>query len=804
MKKLTKRFLALMLVLAVTFTGIIISSPDQVSAAASGKKIVVSIGDSYSSGEGIEPFFGQDKASAEKVEDEDWLAHRSEKVWSSMLEIDGQKMVHDDNWFFAAASGAETTDLYNQQMKSYNYDGLNIEHKRSKPFIELFSNSEREALNNFRKEYINLQNLKKPTDIIIFTDSYSFSATSTLIKGFQNIGGAITVGYFGNPKLEGINLFDASQSDSGVLSLSDEYKLGKMKLDIGITNTEIFNDLYQGGNPIPREYQLNPVDYRVDIYSKYSDELYDEFIKEGLEIHKKFNQENYCNSKNKKLIFHDNNNCNEIVGNNYAHGGYICGDDNKWDKTKCVPYYCDIGYSLNLYDGKCEEECKSNSKAFYLHENTFSKKYNINKDEMYEFITMNSDNVYWFKSSEDNLYVSNKKIPRIYFAKGSHDHVLINEFQNTKNDFQLEINSFKSNIEFEHYNEKSLDQEEYLYIKEKFMFITQFEKNHILYLDFYKKSKTKILYAKYKNEINYEDIIKGDNKYFETCSNKIIYLEQNEIYIIYLIFSEPTWIHVNFEPKEQDNTIQLNGNSQNFIYLQKGRKYKLDYKNMRMKTMIKLSKQTINSEINITDKNIQINSTNYYYEVENDVEKQNGMLELEVTKEDAFIEVLYKEEYNEDYDILDFEQKSFQLNKTYNFISIPKKYATSTIDFDIQANINSNYSISLGYSLNEYNHIPIFDKDDMIQLNDYKFQITEPYDDKDEFMEEEYFTIMIILLKGNINLKIQIKEKEKSNNDNDESKNLPDWAIALIVVGSVIVLLIIIFLIWRACGGCCH
>ncbi len=141
MKKLTKRFLALMLVLAVTFAGIIISSPDQVSAAASGKKIVVSIGDSYSSGEGIEPFFGQDKASAEKVEDEDWLAHRSEKVWSSMLEIDGQKMVHDDNWFFAAASGAETTDLYNQQMKSYNYDGLTGS-KGLTPQLEIFDKVE--------------------------------------------------------------------------------------------------------------------------------------------------------------------------------------------------------------------------------------------------------------------------------------------------------------------------------------------------------------------------------------------------------------------------------------------------------------------------------------------------------------------------------------------------------------------------------------------------------------------------------------------------------------------------------------
>ena len=47
-----------------------------------------------------------------------------------------------------------------EQIDYYNYDGLNIEHKRTKPIIELFSNSEREALNNFRKEYINLQNLK--------------------------------------------------------------------------------------------------------------------------------------------------------------------------------------------------------------------------------------------------------------------------------------------------------------------------------------------------------------------------------------------------------------------------------------------------------------------------------------------------------------------------------------------------------------------------------------------------------------------------------------------------------------------
>ena len=50
--------------------------------------VVVSLGDSYSSGEGIEPF-GIKKTLTEKVNDPDWLAHRSERSWQSMLCIPG-------------------------------------------------------------------------------------------------------------------------------------------------------------------------------------------------------------------------------------------------------------------------------------------------------------------------------------------------------------------------------------------------------------------------------------------------------------------------------------------------------------------------------------------------------------------------------------------------------------------------------------------------------------------------------------------------------------------------------------------
>ncbi|MCR5297595.1 MAG: hypothetical protein K6E17_09320 [Clostridiales bacterium] len=85
-------------------------------AGAEGGKVIVSLGDSYSSGEGIEPFYGQDMDLPERVLDPDWLAHRSMECWPGMLTlpaVDGPMKDHrGENWFFAAASGAETGQLF--------------------------------------------------------------------------------------------------------------------------------------------------------------------------------------------------------------------------------------------------------------------------------------------------------------------------------------------------------------------------------------------------------------------------------------------------------------------------------------------------------------------------------------------------------------------------------------------------------------------------------------------------------------------------------------------------------------------
>ena len=90
--------------------------------------IVVALGDSYSSGEGIEPFYGQEGTAAQKVADPDWLAHRSTKAWGGMLTLDGvtgtMAQNRGENWFFAAASGAETQHLTGSLTKTYNYGGL--------------------------------------------------------------------------------------------------------------------------------------------------------------------------------------------------------------------------------------------------------------------------------------------------------------------------------------------------------------------------------------------------------------------------------------------------------------------------------------------------------------------------------------------------------------------------------------------------------------------------------------------------------------------------------------------------------
>ena len=108
--------------------------------------VVVSLGDSYSSGEGIPNFYGQGDNLEEKYKNYDWLAHRSTKSWPSLIELpnapfkvtmanfkcnpqvmvnrEGYNLNYDEEdfyneyrsmfnakWYFVASSGAKTYDI---------------------------------------------------------------------------------------------------------------------------------------------------------------------------------------------------------------------------------------------------------------------------------------------------------------------------------------------------------------------------------------------------------------------------------------------------------------------------------------------------------------------------------------------------------------------------------------------------------------------------------------------------------------------------------------------------------------------
>ena len=82
--------------------------------------VIVSLGDSYSSGEGIEPFYSQ--GAAKRYTNADFLAHRSQRSWPGRLTLPGlcgtMAEHRDENWFFAAASGAKAKHIWESQSKT--------------------------------------------------------------------------------------------------------------------------------------------------------------------------------------------------------------------------------------------------------------------------------------------------------------------------------------------------------------------------------------------------------------------------------------------------------------------------------------------------------------------------------------------------------------------------------------------------------------------------------------------------------------------------------------------------------------
>lgn len=136
--------------------------------------IVVSLGDSYSSGEGITPFYGQEE---NRTSNPDWLAHRSRFSWSSQLIVEGIEGTlsehRDKNWFFVAASGAVTDNLTNSFEKEYDRDG-----KKGTYFLDPQLN----VFDNFEENTVDYVTMTFGGNDVGFVDIITTAVTDTLFS----------------------------------------------------------------------------------------------------------------------------------------------------------------------------------------------------------------------------------------------------------------------------------------------------------------------------------------------------------------------------------------------------------------------------------------------------------------------------------------------------------------------------------------------------------------------------------------------------------------------------------------------
>lgn len=229
-------------------------------------------------------------------------------------------------------------------------------------------------------------------------------------------------------------------------------------------------------------------------------------------------------------------------------------------------------------------------------------------------------------------------------------------------------------------------------------------------------SKGEIRYVNYNPEMKPKDILNPDYGEFSNHFGGILkLLKRDQIYFIHLNAKSLIYSFIMIKPLMSLESIRLM-NYPNFIYLKKNKVYYLDelktLSSINIDVMIKLSKNTPNSELRINEE--YLNSNKYYYELnellpkeEEEIEDESlSFFEMEAYKEDAFIEILYKHKHKEEIDIFDLNKLNINLQKLYNLIIIPKIYATNTIRFTLNAENDPKYIIYKGISILNYYHYP--------------------------------------------------------------------------------------------------
>jgi len=223
-----------------------------------------------------------------------------------------------------------------------------IIHKRTKKYFVTQKKAYAEYANK------SLTNVRKPTDIILATDGYCFSACSIFVLNSIRKGSAIVTG-FGTTK-PGDNQFVAAQCPSSVINPNTYFDTKevceKYGLSFQATLFESYNISAEAKETTPGDFEI----FRIDKHLGYNKGVEPD-IKEMIPYLKSLREEfkTKCNPLNKRLFLVDDACKSKVNDPNALAVGYACGGNGEWDKNTCKISSCKIGYAVDFDNNKCVE-----------------------------------------------------------------------------------------------------------------------------------------------------------------------------------------------------------------------------------------------------------------------------------------------------------------------------------------------------------------------------------------------------------------------------------------------------------------
>jgi len=272
----------------------------------------------------------------------------------AIRKTDTNKKIAIDNEYAASFANNEDgchmymndKDGFNSFWKDTVEDDLGngITHKRTKKAWWVFKEYARQFKQGLMK------NPRKPTDVIVVTDGFCFSACSVLVDNIIRTGSGIVTGL--GPTYPGDENYVAAQCPSSVIDPADYLKDLKDNVPLGIhfqvTYTESFNISAKNDEVIPGDFETMRIDKHLGYYQTIFADL-DEIIEHTKIIHEEFKEN--CSLINERLLL-VNDKC-KVDDEHALSVGYACGSDGVWNYSDCRIATCEEHYAVDFKNNKC-------------------------------------------------------------------------------------------------------------------------------------------------------------------------------------------------------------------------------------------------------------------------------------------------------------------------------------------------------------------------------------------------------------------------------------------------------------------